>query len=88
VEIKRNPDMTNYIPAEEVRRRVKAKSTKFATVTFIKKDGTVRTKNGLFKPLSHIKGTGRKTPEGYVAIYSPNEEKWGMFREDAVVDFK
>jgi hypothetical protein len=80
--------MTNYIPAEEVRRRVKAKSTKFATVTFIKKDGTVRTKNGLFKPLSHIKGTGRKTPDGYIAIYSPAEGKWGMFREDAVVDFR
>lgn len=79
---------TNYIPAEEVRRRVKAKGTRFATVSFVKKDGTVRTKNGLFKPLSHIKGTGRKTPEGYVAIYSPSEERWGMFRVDSVVDFR
>ena len=87
---------TNYLPADEVHARVKAKGTKFATVTFIKKDGTVRTKNGLFKPLSHIKGTGRATPKGYIAIYSPAEDdprdetkgKWGMFRDDAVVEFK
>mgnify|MGYP001554835944 CR=1 FL=1 len=87
---------TNYLPADEVHARVKAKGTKFATVTFIKKDGTVRTKNGLFKPLSHIKGTGRKTPEGYIAIWSPSETdprdetkgKWGMFAIDKVVEIK
>ena len=79
---------TNYIPADEVHAKVKAKGTRFATVTFIKKDGTVRTKNGLFRPTSHIKGTGRPTPKGYIAIYSPNENKWGMFRDDAVVEFK
>lgn len=79
---------TNYLPADEVHARVKAKGTRFATVVFKKKDGTVRTKNGLFKPLSHIKGTGRPTPKGYIAIYSPNEERWGMFRDDAVLEFK
>jgi len=79
---------TNYLPADEVHRRVAQKGTKFATVTFIKKCGTVRTKNGLFKPLSHIKGTGRPTPKGYIAIYSPSEERWGMFKADAVVEFK
>ena len=79
---------TNYLPAEEVRRRVKAKGTRFATVVFIKKDGTVRTKNGLFRPTSHIKGTGRPTPKGYIAIYSPHEEKWGMFKEDKVVEIR
>ena len=80
--------MTNYIPADEVRRRVAQKGTKFATVSFKKKDGTIRTKNGLFKPLSHIKGTGRPTPKGYIAIYSPAEEKWGCFAEDKVVEFR
>jgi len=81
--------MTNkYLNPEEVRAKVKAKGTKFATVRFEKKDGTIRTKNGLFKPLSHIKGTGRKTPTGYIAIYSPNEEKWGMFRDDKVLEMK
>ena len=78
----------NTLPAEAVRARVKAKGTKFATVRFIKKSGEHRTINGLFKPSSKIKGTGRPTPKGYIAIYSPNENKWGMFRDDAVVEFK
>jgi hypothetical protein len=81
--------MTNiYLNPAEVRERVKAKGTKFATVVFQKKDGTTRTKNGLFKPHSKIKGTGRPTPKGYIAIYSPNEQKWGMFRDDAVVEIR
>lgn len=87
---------TTPLPAEEVRAKVKAKGTRFASVTFIKKDGTVRKKTGLFKPLSHIKGTGRKTPSGYIAIWSPSEDdprdetkgKWGMFKDDSVVEFK
>ena len=77
-----------FIKATDVRETVKAKGTKFATVTFEKKDGSIRTKNGLFKPLSHIKGTGRGTPAGFIAIYSPSEGKWGMFAEDRVVGIK
>ena len=85
---------------EQARALVSAKGTKFATVTFTKKDGTVRTKNGLFRPLSRIKGTGRGTPDGYIAIWSPHESnpadtsgdsnagKWGMFRADAVIEIK
>jgi hypothetical protein len=80
--------MTTFLAPTEVRARIKAKGTRFATVTFQKKDGTIRTKNGLFKPLSKIKGTGRGTPDGYIAIYSPGEEKWGMFREDSVLEVK
>jgi len=79
---------------------VEAKGTKFATVTFVKKDGSVRTKNGLFRPLSKIKGTGRGTPDGYITIWSPNETnptdtrgdprsgKWGMFRADSVLEIR
>ena len=80
--------MTQYLDPKTVRETVAAKGTKFATVTFHKKDGTTRVKNGLFKPHSKIKGTGRPTPAGYIAIYSPNEKKWGMFREDAVVEIR
>jgi len=78
----------SYLNPTAVRETVKAKGTKFVTVVFEKKDGTVRTKNGLFKPLSHIKGSGRPTPAGYIAIYSPSEKKWGMFREDKVLEMK
>ena len=77
-----------FLSPTDVRARVENKGTRFATVTFVKKDGSIRTKNGLFKPLSHIKGTGRKTPDGYIAIYSPNEERWGMFAIDKVVEIK
>jgi hypothetical protein len=77
-----------YLSPEEAQAAVEAKGTKFATVKFVKKDGTTRVKNGLFKPLSHIKGTGRKTPKGYVSIYSPSEKKWGMFALNKVLEVK
>lgn len=77
--------MTQYLDPKTVRETVAAKGTKFATVTFIKKDGTPRVKNGLFKPHSKIKGTGRPTPAGYIAIYSPGEGKWGSFSVDRVI---
>lgn len=88
--------MTTFLDPSEVRARVKAKGTKFATVTFQKKDGTIRTKNGLFRPLSKIKGTGRGTPDGYIAIWSPSETdphneakgNWGMFRADSVLEVR
>lgn len=78
----------NYLDPADVRAKVKAKGTKFATVTFTKKDGSTRVKNGLFQPHSKIKGTGRHTPTGYIAIYSPNEKRWGMFAEDKVLEVK
>ena len=80
--------MTTYLAPEAVVEAVRTKGTKFATVVFVKNDGSIRTKNGLFKPLSHIKGTGRGTPEGFIAIYSPNEKKWGSFRTDQVISIK
>lgn len=63
---------------EEVRAAVAAKGTKFATVTFLKRDGTERRINGLFRPASHIKGTGRGTPAHLVAIWSPRDG-WRSF---------
>jgi hypothetical protein len=92
--------MTTFISPETVRETVATKGTKFTRVTFLKKDGTVRTKTGLFRPLSHIKGTGRPTPNGFIAIWSPHESnptdtsgdpekgRWGMFRVDHVISMK
>ena len=84
-----------FMDPKDVRQAVEAKGTKFATVTFVKKDGSVRTKNGLFKPLKHIKGVGRKMPEGYIPIWSPHEDgpdprdgKWGMFHVEKVLEVK
>jgi len=76
-----------------VRDIVKARGTRFATVKFIKKDGSERTVNGLFRPASHIVGNakGRMVSEtmkanGYIPIFSVTENSWKCFHEDAVVE--
>jgi len=76
-----------------VRDIVKARGTRFATVKFIKKDGSERTVNGLFRPSSHIIGNakGRMVSEtmkanGYIPIFSVAENSWKCFHEDAVVE--
>ena len=81
------------IPVETVRKAVAAKGTQFATVTFIKKDGTERTINGLFKPSSKIIGNakGEKVSQtlksnALIPIYSVAEKKWKCFNENAVVE--
>lgn len=76
-----------------VRDIVKARGTRFATVKFIKKDGSERTVNGLFRPSSHIIGNakGRVVSEtmkanGYIPIFSVAENSWKCFHEEAVVE--
>jgi len=76
-----------------VRDIVKARGTRFATVKFIKKDGSERTVNGLFRPSSHIIGNakGRMVSEtmkanGYIPIFSVSENSWKCFHEEAVVE--
>ena len=83
------------LAADTVRSIVAAKGTQFATVTFIKKDGTERTINGLFKPTSKIVGNeqGQRNSEvlqrnGLIPIFSVAEEKWKCFNENAVVEIK
>ena len=76
-----------------VRDIVKARGTRFATVKFIKKDGSERVVNGLFRPSSHIIGNakGRVVSEvmkanGYIPIFSVSENSWKCFHEEAVVE--
>lgn len=83
------------LAADTVRSIVAAKGTQFATVTFIKKDGTERTINGLFKPSSKIIGNakGEKVSQtlksnALIPIYSVAEKKWKCFNENAVVEIK
>lgn len=87
--------MTNTLAAETVRAAVAAKGTQFATVTFIKKDGSHRTINGLFKPTSKIVGNERgernskaMARNGLIPIYSVAEEHWKCFNENSVVEIK
>jgi hypothetical protein len=83
------------LASDIVRAAVAAKGTQFATVTFIKKDGTERTINGLFKPTSKIVGNAKGAAvsqtlknNGLIPIYSVAEESWKCFSENAVVEIK
>jgi len=76
-----------------VRDIVKARGTRFATVKFLKKDGSERIINGLFRPSSHILGNARgrviseaMKANGYIPIYSVAENSWKCFHENAVVE--
>jgi hypothetical protein len=65
----------------------------FATITFVKQDGTLRTINGCFAPLSHIVGSDRGVMQGEAMkargqcpIYDVSEGKWKSFYLDKVVE--
>lgn len=75
-----------------VRKIIKEKKTKFATVTFIKKDGNKRMVNGLFRPTSKVIGNerGQKTSaalkrNGLIPIFSVSEMQWKCFNENNVI---
>ena len=80
---------------EEVKRQIKARGTRFATVTFKKKDGTARKINGLFRPASKLVGGDRGTAQhetlrnnDLVAIYSLKDRGWRSFKADQVVGIR
>lgn len=71
---------------------IEAKGTKFATVSFIKKDGTIRVVNGLFKPTSKIVGSDKGMAQGeamkargQIPIYEVSSGSWKSFYADKVV---
>ena len=81
------------ITSKYVREFVENKGTKFATVKFIKKDGTERKINGLFRPKSHIVGNAKghmvsevMKSRGYIPIFSVADNAWKCFHEDNVVE--
>lgn len=81
--------MTN----EQIKAIIEAKGTKFATVTFVKKDGSIRVVNGLFKPTSKIVGSDKGLAQGeamkargQIPIYEVSSKSWKSFYADRVVD--
>ena len=83
----------NTMNRTTVRDVIKSRGTKFASVTFIKKDGSERKVNGLFRPASHIVGNAKgmivsetMKRNGYIPIFSVVENAWKCFHEDAVVE--
>ena len=78
---------------EQVHQMIENKGTKFATVSFIKKDGTIRVVNGLFKPTSKIVGSDKGMAQGeamkargQIPIYEVSSSSWKSFYADKVVE--
>jgi len=72
---------------------IEEKGTKFATVSFIKKDGSIRVVNGLFKPTSKIVGSDKGIAQGeamkargQIPIYEVSSGSWKSFYADKVVE--
>ena len=83
------------ITTDNVKEMIEAKGTKIATVRFIKKDGTERVVNGMFKPTSQMVGSERGMAQGeamrargQVAIWEIASRQWKSFYADKVVEIK
>jgi len=81
------------ITTDNVKEMIEAKGTKIATVRFIKKDGTERVVNGMFKPTSQMVGSERGMAQGeamrargQVAIWEIASRQWKSFYADKVVE--
>ena len=83
----------NLLSEEKVKDCILKKGTKFATVTFVKKDGSIRVVNGLFKPTSKIVGSDKGMAQGeamkargQIPIYEVSSKSWKSFYADRVVE--
>ena len=86
------PAKEALLNTQEVANLITAKGTKIATVKFIKKDGSERVVNGLFKPTSHMVGSERGLAQGeamkargQVPVWEISSKSWKCFRVDRVV---
>lgn len=86
---------TNLMHPDAVRAAIAKRGTKIATVSFIKKDGSVRRINGLFRATSHMVGGdgGARQHDtlkanDLVAIYSLKDRGWRSFKTDSVVEIR
>jgi hypothetical protein len=78
---------------EMVRAEIAKRGTKITTVSFVKKDGTVRRINGLFRTTSNMVGGDRGEAQhetlkanDLVAIYSLKDRGWRSFKTTSVVE--
>lgn len=83
------------LTTDNVKAMVEAKGSKIATVRFIKKDGTERVVNGMFKPTSQMVGSEKGLAQGeamrargQVAIWEIASRQWKSFFADRVVEIK
>jgi len=86
-------DVIDFLNPEDVYKFVEDKGTKFASVTFVKVDGSLRKVTGLFKPVSHIVGSERgykqgqdMRSKGIVPMYDLQKKAWICFYVTKVTD--
>ncbi len=87
--------MIQTMNPDTVRAAIKARGTKFATVVFVKKDGSIRKINGLFRASSHMVGGNRGAAQSdalkandLVAIYSLKDRGWRSFKVNQVTEIR
>lgn len=87
--------MTPTMHPAAVHAAIRQRGTKFATVSFVKKDGSIRRINGLFRATSHMVGGdgGARQHDvlrsnDLVAIYSLKDRGWRSFKVDQVVEVR
>lgn len=85
----------NTLNPETVKTMVEGKGSKIATVVFLKKDGTERSVNGLFKPTSHMVGSDKGMAQGeamkargQIPIWEISSKSWKSFFADRVISVK
>jgi hypothetical protein len=86
---------TPTMSPDQVRATIAKRGTKIATVTFLKKCGSLRTINGLFRTTSNMVGGdgGARQHDvlrsnDLVAIYSLKDKGWRSFKADRVVEIR
>lgn len=61
---------------------------KIFTVTFTKKDGTIRNLNGRIGVIKHLKGGDKTVPESYVVVYDLVKKAYRCFNPETVIKVK
>ena len=77
----------------EVENTIAATQGRFFSITFIKKDGSIRTINAKDRYESHIKGTGSPATDalkaqGYKFLFDRNQKRFFSYKPEKVVRIK
>ena len=75
-------------PTQRIETILKAAGSRYVTVDFIKKDGSLRTLT--FNPRHHLetKGTGSTRPSDLFTVVDSAKTQWRSFRADQVLSIK
>lgn len=82
-----------YIKMKTIDQLIESTKGRFFSITFEKKDGTLRVVNGKDKYLRLIRGEGSPATDGlkergYKSAVNRNRESWFSFMPEKVIEFK